>query len=208
MEEVGERGGENGRPATERLAGPVVGAPALRLPPGKIVASVARSLLNACPTSKRFHHASWAFHCCLDSNGCCGSVDHTSRLQPSINAREGCPSSQQSKQKQKQSVFCVLQFPQRLYQFLVFVNNLQTCLLTAKTVAVPTQPNASMSSFSFKFSPNLIHSLSRFTKLFHFLMAHICFCVCVTAINNGSKKGNSLGVEIVETSHDYNMNMR
>ena len=92
--------------------------------------------------------------------------------------------------------------------FLVFVNNLQTCLLTAKTVAVPTQPNASMCSFSFKFSRNLIHSLSRFTKWFHFLMAHICFCVCVTAINNGSKKGNSLGVEIVETSHDYNMNMR
>ena len=32
--------------------------------------------------------------------------------------------------------------------------------------------------------------------------------MCVTAINNGSKKGNSLGVEIVETSYNYNMNMR
>ena len=33
----------HGRAATGRLAGPVVGAPARRLPPGKIVASVAHS---------------------------------------------------------------------------------------------------------------------------------------------------------------------
>ena len=36
----------HGVPATERLAGPVVGAPARRLPPGKIVASVAYSLMK------------------------------------------------------------------------------------------------------------------------------------------------------------------
>lgn len=43
----------HGVPATERLAGPVVGAPARRLPPGKIVASVAYAKLGINPVQRK-----------------------------------------------------------------------------------------------------------------------------------------------------------